>query len=206
MSETLNVPAGVLAFSPTAASSGWRKKISPYASGYHLKAAFHAHDGATAKHLLNTVWGPMSNPHNANYTGCFWEVLNEDGTPGLGLGTSLCHAWAAGPTADLSRYVLGIAPVTPGFVEWKVEPQTLDLEWAEGRHPVPQGAIVVNWKFDDKGLLSMTVTSPHGTSGTVYLPSPLKRRIEKYRVIGGRINKDGSFNVHGRTFIYQQIA
>ncbi|KAL2856126.1 Six-hairpin glycosidase [Aspergillus pseudodeflectus] len=206
MSQTLNVPAGVLAFSPSAASSGWRKKISPYASGYHLKAAFQAHDAATAKHLLNTIWGPMSNPQNANYTGCFWEVLNKDGTPGLGLGTSLCHAWAAGPTADLSRYVLGIAPVTPGFVEWKVEPQTLDLEWAQGRHPVPQGAIGVNWKFDDKGLLSMAVTSPHRTSGTVYLPSPLKRRIEKYRVIGGRINKDGSFNVHGRTFIYQQIA
>ncbi|KAK1148196.1 hypothetical protein N8T08_010841 [Aspergillus melleus] len=206
MSQTLNVPAGVLAFSPSAASSGWGKKISPFASGYHLKAAFHAKDGASAKKLLNTIWAPMSDPQNANYTGCFWEVLNEDGTPGLGLGTSLCHAWAAGPSADLSRYVLGIAPVTPGFREWKVEPQTLDLDWAEGKHPVPQGAIGTKWRFDDEGLLKMTVTSPHGTNGTVYLPAPLKRRIKNYRVAGGRMNDDGSFLVQSRTFVYEQIA
>ncbi|KAL3482981.1 Six-hairpin glycosidase [Aspergillus germanicus] len=206
MSRALTVPAGVLAFSPSAVSSGWEKKISPYASGYHLKAALHAKDGATARHLLDTVWAPMSDPQNVNYTGCFWEVLNEDGTPGLGLGTSLCHAWAAGPTADLSRYVLGIAPVTAGFREWKVEPQTLDLDWAEGRHPVPQGAIGVKWRFDDDGLLKMTVTSPHGTNGTVHLPAPLKQPIKKYRVTGGRINEDGSFRAHGRTFVYQQIA
>ncbi|KAL2802461.1 Six-hairpin glycosidase [Aspergillus granulosus] len=206
MSQSLNVPAGVLAFSTSAASSGWEKKISPFASGYHLKAAFHAKDGATAKHLLNTIWAPMSNPQNANYTGCFWEVLNEDGAPGLGLGTSLCHAWAAGPTADLSRYVLGIAPVRPGFREWKVEPQTLDLDWAEGRYPVPQGAIEVKWKFDGHGLLSMAVTSPHGTTGTVYLPAPLKRRIKKYRATGGRMNQDGSFSVQGRTFVYHQLV
>ncbi|KAL3452722.1 Six-hairpin glycosidase [Aspergillus insuetus] len=182
MSRTLNVPAGVLAFSPSAASSGWEKKISPYASGYHLKAALHAKDGATARHLLDTVWAPMSDPQNANYTGCFWEVLSEDGTPGLGVGTSLCHA-----------YVLGIAPVTPGFREWKVKPQTLDLDWAEGRHPVPQGAIGVQWRFDNAELLKMTVTSPHGTNGTVHLPAPLKRPIKNFRA-------------HGRTFVYQQIA
>ncbi|KAJ0426843.1 Six-hairpin glycosidase [Aspergillus carlsbadensis] len=206
MSQALNVPAGVLAFSPSAAASGWGKKISPFASGYHLKAAFHAKDGATATHLLNTIWAPMSDPHNANYTGCFWEVLNEDGSPGLDLGTSLCHAWASGPTADLSRYVLGIVPVTPGFREWKVEPQTLDLDWAEGRHPVPRGAIAVEWGFDDEGLLRMTVTAPHGTNGTVYLPAPMKRPVAQYRATGGQLNPDGSFSVQGPDFVYQQIA
>ncbi|KAL4756408.1 putative alpha-L-rhamnosidase C [Aspergillus foveolatus] len=88
MSQDLGVSAGVLAFSASAVASGWAKKISPYASGYHLKAAFHAKDSESAKHLLNTIWAPVSNPQNVNYTGCFWEVLNEDGTPGLGLGTS----------------------------------------------------------------------------------------------------------------------
>ncbi|KAL3428751.1 Six-hairpin glycosidase-like protein [Aspergillus tetrazonus] len=183
MSRDLRVPAGVLAFSPSAVASG-----------------------ESAKYLLKTIWALMSNPQNVNYTGCFWEVLNEDGTPGLGLGTSLCHAWAAGPTADLNRYVLGITPITPGFKEWKVEPQTLDLTWAEGRHPVPQGAIGVKWRFSQDGLLQMTVTSPPRTKGIVYLPAPLKRDMREYRVTGGRKNEDGSFIVQSRTFTFQQTA
>ncbi|PYH91884.1 putative alpha-L-rhamnosidase C [Aspergillus ellipticus CBS 707.79] len=144
MARELYVPKGALAFSNASITSGWAQKISPFASGYHLKAAFHANDSVNAKLLLHSVWGSISDPNNANYTGCMWEVMDIDGRPGIGDATSLCHAWGAGPTADLSRYVLGIQPVTPGFKEWKVVPQTLDLKWARGKYPVPQGKIRVS--------------------------------------------------------------
>ncbi|KAJ5521384.1 hypothetical protein N7527_005499 [Penicillium freii] len=107
-SRELFVPAGALAFSNTSVSAGFTQIISPFASGYHLKAAFYANDSQTAKHLLYSMWNSMSDPHNANYTGCFWETLTSDGLPGLGDGTSMCHAWSSGPTAELSRNVLGI--------------------------------------------------------------------------------------------------
>ncbi|CAG8140278.1 unnamed protein product [Penicillium olsonii] len=207
MARELTVPAGALAFSTKSAASGWAQKISPYASGYHLKAAFYANDGDSAIRLLRGIWGPMSDPLNANYTGCFWEVLSEDGTPGIGSPTSMCHAWSSGPTADLNRYVLGIQPVTPGFKNWQVVPQSLDLNWAHGKHPIPNGRISVYWSFDKAGLLRMEVKAPDGTNGTVHLPVPLKRKLNKYRASGFVSDNKASFVVQGgMNFTFHQMA
>ncbi|KAH2845969.1 hypothetical protein KXV85_009497 [Aspergillus fumigatus] len=205
MARHLYVPAGALAFSNASAASGWAQKISPYASGYHLKAAFHANDQTNAERLLRSVWGPMSDPSLANYTGCTWETLNADGTPGLGAATSLCHAWGSGPTADLSRYVLGVQAVTPGFKEWTVHPQTLGLGYARGKHPVPQGNIRVDWSFGKDGLLNMTVTAPAGTKGIIFPPSPLKVPLSKYRVSGHARKVGEGFEIQGgQAFTLQQ--
>jgi hypothetical protein len=167
------ISAGALAFSHNGAASGWSQKVSPYASGYHLQAALHARNIATATYLLHTLWGPICDPAHANYTGCTWETLDTSGCPGLGAPTSLCHAWGSAPTAELSRHVLGIMAATPGFRWWKVQPVTLGLRWARGRHPVPGGAIQVDWSFDRDGLLTMTVNAPVDTNGTVFLPRRL---------------------------------
>ncbi|THY46729.1 glycoside hydrolase family 78 protein [Aureobasidium pullulans] len=110
---------------------------------------------------------------NANYTGCFWETLDLVGRPGLGDGTSLCHAWSSGPTAELSRNVLGIQPVAPGFREWRVAPQSLGLEWAKGSQPTPFGDIAIDWRIDEAGNVTMTVESPVGTHGTVSMPGSI---------------------------------
>ena len=45
---------------------------------------------------------------------------------------SLCHGWASGPTAWLSRHVLGIRILEPGCKAIKVEPHLADLAWVEG--------------------------------------------------------------------------
>lgn len=204
LAHELYVPSGALSFSNASAALGWARKISPFASGYHLKAAFHANDSKAAWHLLHTVWGPMSDPKHANYTGCTWETLDVDGTPGLGGSTSLCHAWGSGPTADLSRYVLGVQSVSPGFKEWRVQPQTLGLNWAQGEYPVPQGKIRVHWWFDCSDLLHMDVTAPEGTNGTVYLPNPLRRDLGKYNASSFGLEHDRSFVVKGGLFTFQQ--
>jgi hypothetical protein len=86
----------------------------------------------SAEYLLNNLWVPMTLQSNTNYTGCFWEALTLSGAPGLGAGTSLCHAWSSGPTAELTRHVLGIQAVTPGFRKWRIAPQSLGLNWARG--------------------------------------------------------------------------
>lgn len=197
MARDLYVPAGALAFSAGSSAGGWAQKISPYASGYHLKAAFHMNDSTNAIRLLHGVWGPMSDPSHTNYTGCTWETLNADGTPGLGSSTSFCHAWGSGPTADLSRHVLGVQPLTPGFIQWKIAPQTLNLDYAHGKHPVPGGVIQVDWSFDEDDLLHMTVIAPEGTTGSVYPPSPLRMPLTNYRVSNGTKRVDQGFVVQG---------
>ncbi|WYZ41210.1 hypothetical protein EsH8_V_000105 [Colletotrichum jinshuiense] len=193
----LALPSGPLAFSNATAEAGWAQKISPYASAYHLRAAFSVGDASSALTLLKTLWAPMADPKNGNYTGCFWETLNPDGTPGLGLPTSLCHGWSAGPTAELSRHILGVQPTAPGFTGWKVEPQTLGLQWAKGRYPTVIGDVGVDWRFEN-GLLRMKVESPATSKGVVYLPQPLVTPLERSVIrVNGIVTNGTQFDVKG---------
>jgi alpha-L-rhamnosidase len=104
------------------------------------------------------------------YSGATWEYVALDGTPGLGEGTSLAHGWASGPTSALSKYVLGVRPVKPGYRTWLIEPQTGDLTWAEGTVPTPFGPIGVEWRKTAQGI-HLEINVPEGTSGTIAVPT-----------------------------------
>jgi len=198
MAAQLFVEHGALPFSNS--TPGVSKIISPFASSYHLRAAFAARDASSAKHLLDNLWTPMTLQTAANYSGCFWEAVSLDGKPGLGDGTSLCHAWSSGPTAELTRNVLGIQAVTPGFREWRVVPQSLGLEWARGSQPTPLGEITVDWRYDGQGLVSMDVSAPSGTRGTVSLPwsvESLTKNSTVVAIVNGRVVQGLEFEVDG---------
>ncbi|KAK4205487.1 glycoside hydrolase [Triangularia verruculosa] len=189
LSKDLAAPAGPLAFSSGVLQRGFQRYISPYASAYHLRAAFSSQNSHAARELLDSLWAPMADRQNANYTGCFWETLDESGRPAFGVVTSMCHGWSAAPTAELSRFVLGAQPTKPGWAEWAVAPQTIGLTSAQGKVPTPLGAVTVSWKFCG-GLLTMSVEAPAGTTGTVTVPSPLlvPARQSKFTVNGAVVN------------------
>ncbi|EHA28099.1 hypothetical protein ASPNIDRAFT_132356, partial [Aspergillus niger ATCC 1015] len=138
---------------------------------------FHANDAVNAKRLLHSIWGPMSDPRHANYTGCMWEVMSPDGTPGLGSLTSLCHAWSAGPTADLSHYVLIISP-SPLALRSGKSHLRLWVWPGHGENILPpHGNIMVDWSFNCSGHFNIAVSTPVGTRCTVALPSSLNRTL-----------------------------
>lgn len=194
--KQLSSPVGPYAFSNSTAQYGFSKFISPYASAYHLRAAFESKDSKTAMDLLKTLWAPMADPANANYTGCFWETLNADGAPALGRTTSLCHGWAAGPTGELSEHVLGVKATAPGYSRWEVSPLTLGLAWARGRLPVPGGSILVSWNATGDTVTYLEVKGPSGTVGTVVLP--LSNSTEGiFTVNGEKVKTNGTFAVVG---------
>ena len=56
---------------------------------------------------------------------------------------SLCHGWAAGPTAWLSQHVLGVE-VFDGGSKVRLTPHLGDLEWARGTFPTPHGPLKVS--------------------------------------------------------------
>ena len=56
---------------------------------------------------------------------------------------SLCHGWSCGPTAFLSRNILGIEIVEPGYKRIRVKPDLGGLSYAEGSIPTPLGVIYV---------------------------------------------------------------
>lgn len=165
MSAGLANKVGPLAFS---SNSGRAVVVSPYASDTEVRARFETGDTKGALALISTLWGNMIVAGDY-YTGTTWEALNATGQP-VSSQTSLAHGWSSGPTSALSRYVLGVRPYAPGYKQWLVKPQVGGLTWAVGEAPTPYGAIAVKWGVSASGAISMNVTVPSGTSGTIAVP------------------------------------
>ena len=113
--------------------------------------------------------GPEPPPGALGIHGLAWARLHGSrlGTgrahrhrPGFGSYTSLAHGWASGATADLSQYVLGVQPSSPGYRAWLVQPHPGSLTWAEGNVPTPLGTIAVRWaQSPTSGAFSLQVSS-----------------------------------------------
>lgn len=80
----------------------------------------------------------------------------------VGFRHSFCHGWAGGPTAWLSRNILGVAPAAPGFSKVKIHPNLGHLQWAEGTYPTPKGPIHVRLDKQADGSIKETVDVPKG--------------------------------------------
>ena len=164
-----STPYGPLPFT---ANAGYWPGISPFVTNEEVAALFATGDTAAAISLLDKLWGYMDAP-GPDYSGADWEMVAADGSPGFGAETSLAHGWASGATADLSSYVLGVRPSTPGFGTWSVKPQPGSLSWVEGDVPTPHGTISVRWaQSRPSGRFALEVGAPARTRGTVSVPVP----------------------------------
>ncbi|MCG2661631.1 MAG: alpha-L-rhamnosidase N-terminal domain-containing protein, partial [Kiritimatiellae bacterium] len=83
---------------------------SPFWSYYALLALMEANRTTEALEYIRLCWGLMLE-HGA--TSC-WEMWDRH--------TSLCHGWSAAPAMILPTYVLGVAPLQPGFRLFEVRP------------------------------------------------------------------------------------
>lgn len=75
---------------------------------------------------------------------------------------SLCHGWASGPTAWMTRYVLGIHIVEAGCKTIRVEPNLGDLDWVEGTFPTPHGIVYVKHVKGIDGSIQSEIQAPEG--------------------------------------------
>jgi alpha-L-rhamnosidase len=157
---------------PFTATTGFMTAVSPFVTNEEVQADFVAGDTPTALSLLETLWGYMDSP-GPDFSGADWELVGADGSPGFGSYTSLAHGWSSGPTADLSGYVLGVQPVSPGYRTWLVQPHPGTLSWVEGDVPTPHGTIAVRWaQQDTSGRFVLQLRAPPHTRGTVSVPVP----------------------------------
>lgn len=87
---------------------------------------------------------------------------NQHGDFGAHCYVGFCHGWAGGPTAWLSKNVLGVEPVAPGCAKVKITPNLGRLAWAEGTYPTPKGTIHVRHEKQADGSVKSTVKLPDG--------------------------------------------
>lgn len=156
--------------------------VSTFYGYYVLQARALAGDHTGALDLIRRFWGAMLDFGATT----FWEDFNLDWTanagpidelvqPGKadlhadfgdfcykGLRHSLCHGWAAGPTAWLTEHVLGLAPASPGFETVRVRPNLAGLDWARGAIPTPHGPLSVEHRAGADGTVHTEIDAPAG--------------------------------------------
>ena len=196
----------------TANATGYIRDISPYMGSFNVLADFAAGNETAALQLVRQEWGYMIS-HDPG--GVDWERIEPDGIPAgtsgsLMIADSSAHAWATGPTAALSEFVLGVSPASPGYGRWRIAPQPGGLKWAQGVIPTPHGSISVRWRRNAHRTFILTVAAPGGSSGTVAIPL-LGRRgtiARNGRVVwaGGRAARGIRAVRHGGTVVFAQTA
>ena len=166
LDQALQSPYGPLS-AAAPAPAGYVQDVSPYMGSLHLFADFDTGRTSAALSLVRQEWGYVVS-HDPG--GVDWERIQPAGVPAGGqTADSAAHAWSTGPTAALSEYVLGVAPVRPGYATWSIAPQPGDLHWAQGSVPTPHGTIAVRWSRTP-GSFVVTESTPAGTNGTVTVP------------------------------------
>ncbi|KAJ5221604.1 uncharacterized protein N7469_010491 [Penicillium citrinum] len=165
----------------TVSASDPSASISPNTNGFLLPALFMGNATATARDLLVSVWGPMlpakeglAVGNDTTATGTSWEYLSVDGSPGLGLFTSLSHPWGGAATYILTEWATGLRPFDGpegfGYNKWLLEPQTgieMGLKKSSAKVVTTSGDILsVSWELKGKSL-SLKIDAPPGTTGTV---------------------------------------
>jgi alpha-L-rhamnosidase len=156
--------------------------LSTFYGYYVLQARALAGDTQGCLDLIRAYWGGMLDMGATTFWEGFeldWMVnatrIDELPVPGKsdihadyggwcyqGLRHSLCHGWAAGPTAWLTQHVLGLAPVTPGCTEMSVCPNLGDLQWAHGTVPTPHGIAEVSHTRQADGTVQTELKLPGG--------------------------------------------
>lgn len=158
------------------------RNLSTFYGYYVLQARAMAGDHQGCLDVIRKFWGAMLDLGATT----FWEDFNLDWTENAagidepvpegmkdihgdfgdycykGLRHSLCHGWAAGPTAWMSQHVLGVRPVAPGFAKVAIEPHLGDLAFAEGTYPTPKGDIRVRHERQADGAVASEIDLPEG--------------------------------------------
>jgi len=71
------------------------------------------------------------------------------------------HAWSGTPLVQLSCRVLGLEALEPGWRRARLKPFPLDLAWARGVVPTPQGDVWVEWERR-QGAVETRIRAPDG--------------------------------------------
>lgn len=158
------------------------KDLSTFYGFYVLNALAKSGDIDTGLDFISQYWGGMLDFGATT----FWEDFDLEWTKGagpidepvapgkkdlhgdfgahcyVGFRHSFCHGWAGGPTAWLSKNILGVTPVAPGCAQVRITPNLGRLKWAEGTYPTPKGAIRVRHERQVDGTIKSVVKLPAG--------------------------------------------
>eukprot|EP01050_Picozoa_sp_SAG11_P019064 SAG11_NODE_2979_length_2795_cov_1.494807_1_plen_384_part_10 len=151
--------------------------FSPFNTFYIVQALANLGHHEHAVAAVNHCWGPMTRLAH----GCFLELFDPDWADLMHVGQkapsrpSYCHPWSSGATPFLSKFVLGVRPLTFGFESVTVTP-FVSAAWPSlgGAVPVHSGKAALNLNASfaqgSAGAARVTVTIDAPVPASVGLP------------------------------------
>lgn len=138
---------------------------SVYAAQYLMEGLFAHQAGSQALDLIlaptDRSWRHMVD----SGTTITWEAWDQKYKPNQDWN----HAWGAAPANLLPRFVLGAEPLTAGWKQARIRPQTGKLTFAKGKIPTPLGPVTVAW--ENNTSFQMNLTLPTGMTARLELPA-----------------------------------
>ncbi|KAL5528784.1 hypothetical protein ACEPAF_7921 [Sanghuangporus sanghuang] len=153
--------------------------IAPFIGGFELQAHFISGNGERALDFLRLEWGYMLYT-NVSVQSTLLEGYTANGSVGYraALGydfdhsyTSHAHGWSTGPTSALTFYVVGLQITEPQGSVWTLAPHFSGLSAAEGGFTTDLGWFGASWEIKDGRDITLTISTPSGTRGTVDVPA-----------------------------------
>jgi hypothetical protein len=147
---------------------GASQRVYAFTSYPELVARFENGRADSALDQIRRMYGWMdrNDPGTTN-----WEGIGPAGSAYEGAYTSMAHGWSTGVLPALTNQLLGVQPTAPGFATWSVSPHPGSVAWARGQVPTPHGPILADWQHPASGSFTLTVRGPHGTRGSVAVPT-----------------------------------
>lgn len=144
---------------------------SVYGAQYLLEALFAAHRDDAAVQLMT-----------AHTKRSWWHMIELGSTMTLEAwdaefkrNLTWNHAWGAAPANIISRYVLGVRPIKPGYSEILIAPQLGNLKWVRGKVPTPLGPVTVS--ATNSGAFKIQVNIPPASRARIEIPRKSAARV-----------------------------
>ena len=145
---------------------------SVYAAQYLMEGLFAHQAGARALELITAPTDRSWRHMVESGTTITWEAWDQKYKPNQDWN----HAWGAAPANLLPRFVLGAEPLTAGWKQARIRPQTGALTFAKGKIPTPRGPITIAW--ENGAFFQMKLTLPAGMTAQLELPaSPASKGV-----------------------------
>ncbi|KAK7735958.1 hypothetical protein SLS53_007337 [Cytospora paraplurivora] len=185
MASALERPYGNAFYDSSTLSPGdnFDQRVYAFISYFGLAARFKVgwQYGSLAHIIVDPAYGELRRLYGwmANHDpfSTFWEGVGPEGSPYEAGFTSMAHGWSTGIVSLMVNYVLGLKPTSPGFQSFEVRPVVGGggLTWAKAKTSTPfyHRSIWTSWKIgalSGESRLTLTVSSPEGTIGMVYVP------------------------------------
>lgn len=142
---------------------------TPFSAGWFAESMFECGEDVRAVAFIRFFWGEMYRRGGRTTWEIFDPYSQASAVPqrtslGARFRNSHCHVYGALPTYLLSRYLLGIEPLEPGYQRFSIAPRPSGLPSAAGVVPTPHGDIEISWT-SSAGTIDLEVTVPPGAVG-----------------------------------------